>query len=206
MQMEGKKKKERADVPVPCCSCSQAPKIEPKSWQQIRSPPAFHRPGPDAQPSSPCSCSWSRAASSGVCCIICILTTKTSCVQAPASSCCNLGAAPSGSGRGSLSEHLGRALAVLPAQQLQPACQRPQRRFVPFQLVQPPCKTRQLWSTDTAPNHSISISIRIRYFDTPILLRYRIGKVSENKGRKINKINPDTYSIHFDTSSILYGP
>ncbi|PVH62484.1 hypothetical protein PAHAL_3G306700 [Panicum hallii] len=60
---------------------------------------------------------------------------------------------------------------------------------------------QELRSTDTAPNHSIGISIRIRYFDTPILLRY-----IRNKSRKINKINPDTYSIHFDTSSILYSP
>ena len=58
-----------------------------------------------------------------------------------------------------------------------------------------------LGCTDTSLTCRTRIPIRIRYFDTPILLRYRIGKVSENMRKKINKINSDTSSIHFDTST-----
>ena len=44
--------------------------------------------------------------------------------------------------------------------------------------------TACLGCTDTSLTCRTRIPIRIRYFDTPILLRYRIGKVSENMRKK----------------------
>jgi hypothetical protein len=50
----------------------------------------------------------------------------------------------------------------------------------------------QLSYTDTSPKCRTRIAIRIRYFDTSILFRYRIRGVSKIQ---YNKINYDTYPI-----------
>jgi hypothetical protein len=59
---------------------------------------------------------------------------------------------------------------------------------------------KELSYTDTSPKCHASILIHIRYFDTPILLRYHIRNTIQ-----YNKIIHDTCLIHLDTLSILHN-